>query len=70
MIGCVCELDLFLAGLFGTNRAGNVSLLAGREVDREGSGVEAGEGEENVISLTLTAVDNGSPIQLSQTIVS
>ena len=47
-----------------------MSLLAGREVDREGEGVEVGEGGEGVIILSLTAVDNGSPIQLSQADVS
>lgn len=47
-----------------------MSLLAGREVDREGEGVEVGENGEGVLTLTLTAVDNGSPIQLTQTDVS
>ena len=57
-----------VAGLFTADRFGNVSLVEGREVDREGSEVgEVREGGEGVISLTLSAVDNGSPIQLSQT---
>ena len=49
------------------DRCGNVSLRAGREVDREGRGVEVGEGGAGIITLTLTAVDNGSPLQLTQT---
>ena len=44
-----------------------MSLLAGREVDREARGVETREGGEGVVVLSLTAVDNGSPTQLSQT---
>ena len=40
------------------------------EVDREGEGVEMGEGGQGVITLTLNAIDNGSPIQLSHTEVS
>lgn len=47
-----------------------MTLLGGREVDREGEGVEMGENGEGVLTLTLTAVDKGSPIQLTQTDVS
>ena len=57
--------------MFAADRWGNISLVEGREVDREGGEVgEIGEGGEGIISLTLSAVDNGSPIQLSQTSVS
>ena len=54
-------------GLFTADREGNVSLVG--EVDREGEGVAVGEGGDGLITLTLSAVDNGSPIQLSQTLV-
>ena len=53
------------------DRLGVVSLVEGRELDREGEEVgELEEGGEGVIRLTLSAVDNGSPIQLTQTSVS
>ena len=59
------------AGLFVADRWGNISLVEGRELDREGGEVgEMGENGEGIISLTLSAVDNGSPIQLTQTSVS
>ena len=56
------------------DRLGSVNLVEGGEVDREGGEVrevrEVGEGGEGVITLILSAVDNGSPIQLTQTSVS
>lgn len=57
---------ILCVGLFEADIGGNVSLLPGREVDREGEGVEVGESGEGVLTLTLTAVDKGSPIQLTQ----
>ena len=56
-----------VVGLFTADRLGNVSLLGGREIDREGEAVEVGEDGDGLLILTLSAVDNGSPIQLSQT---
>ena len=53
---------------------GILSVVEGRQVDREGGEGgevgEVGEGGEGIIRLTLTAVDNGLPIQISQTSVS
>ena len=65
-------VDFFgFSDLFVGERLGSVSLVEGGEVDREGGEVrEVGEGGEGVISLILSAVDNGSPIQLTQTSVS
>ena len=60
---------LRIIGLFGIDTAGNISLLGGRTVDREASGVTFDENGYGVISLVLIALDRGFPVQVSQTIV-